>query len=98
MQSFRDGKLHIFVATDVAARGIDVDDVDAVFNFEVPEENEYYIHRIGRTGRAKRHGVAYTLLSDFPSRMRLDDIARHTRSQIIPAVLDADGHVVPSQS
>ena len=98
MQSFRDGKLHIFVATDVAARGIDVDDVDAVFNFEVPEENEYYIHRIGRTGRAKRHGVAYTLLSDFPSRMRLDDIARHTRSQIIPAVLDEDGHVVPSQS
>ena len=98
MQSFRKGKLHIFVATDVAARGIDVDDVDAVFNFEVPEENEYYIHRIGRTGRAKRHGVAYTLLSDFPSRMRLDDIARHTRSQIIPAVLDEDGHVVPSQS
>ena len=98
MQSFRDGKLHIFVATDVAARGIDVDDVDAVFNFEVPEENEYYIHRIGRTGRARRHGVAYTLLSDFPSRMRLDDIARHTRSQIIPAVLDEDGHVVPSQS
>ncbi len=97
MQSFRDGKLHIFVATDVAARGIDVDDVDAVFNFEVPEENEYYIHRIGRTGRAKRHGVAYTLLSDFPSRMRLDDIARHTRSQIIPAVLDEDGHVVPER-
>ena len=76
MQRFRDGKLRVFVATDVASRGIDVDDVDAVFNYEVPEENEYYIHRIGRTGRAKRHGVAYTLLSDFPSRMRLDDIAR----------------------
>ena len=56
--------------------GIDVDDVDAVFNYEVPEENEYYIHRIGRTGRAKKHGVAYTLLSDFPSRLRLDNIAR----------------------
>ena len=42
----------------LAARGIDVDDVDAVFNYEVPEENEYYIHRIGRTGRAKKHGVA----------------------------------------
>ena len=95
MQRFRDGKLRVFVATDVASRGIDVDDVDAVFNFEVPEENEYYVHRIGRTGRAKKHGVAYTLLSDFPSRMRLDDIARNTRSQIIPAAVDETGHVTP---
>ena len=72
-----------------------MDDVDAVFNFDVPEENEYYVHRIGRTGRAKRHGVAYTLLSDFPSRMRLDDIARNTRSQIVSAKLEGDGTVVP---
>ena len=97
MARFRDGQLHVFVATDVASRGIDVDDVDAVFNFEVPEENEYYIHRIGRTGRAKKHGVAYTLLSDFPSRMRLDDIARNTRSQIIPATLEEDGRVTPAE-
>ena len=97
MQRFRDGKLRVFVATDVASRGIDVDDVDAVFNYEVPEENEYYIHRIGRTGRAKRHGVAYTLLSDFPSRMRLDDIARNTRSQIIPATVDEAGHVTAAE-
>ena len=97
MQRFRDGKLRVFVATDVASRGIDVDDVDAVFNFEVPEENEYYVHRIGRTGRAKKHGVAYTLLSDFPSRMRLDDIARNTRSQIIPASVDENGHVTPTE-
>lgn len=95
MAQFREGKLHVFVATDVASRGIDVDDVDAVFNFDVPEENEYYVHRIGRTGRAKRHGVAYTLLSDFPSRMRLDDIARNTRSQIVSAKLEGDGTVVP---
>ena len=95
MQKFRDGKLRVFVATDVASRGIDVDDVDAVFNFEVPEENEYYIHRIGRTGRARRHGVAYTLLSDFPSWMRLDDIARNTRSQIVTAKLEDDGSVTP---
>ena len=93
MQRFRDGKLRVFVATDVASRGIDVDDVDAVFNYEVPEENEYYIHRIGRTGRAKKHGVAYTLLSDFPSRLRLDNIARNTRSTIVPAVLGEDGSV-----
>ena len=85
------------MATDIAARGLDIDDVDAVFNFEVPEENEYYIHRIGRTGRAKKHGVAYTLLSDFPSRMRLDDIARNTRSQIIPATLAEDGRVTPAE-
>ena len=98
MARFRRGELPVFVATDVAARGIDVDDVDAVFNFEVPEENEYYIHRIGRTGRARKHGVAYTLLSDFPSRMRLDDIARNTRSQIIPAVLGEDGQVTPAEN
>ena len=97
MARFRDGQLRVFVATDVASRGIDVDDVDAVFNFEVPEENEYYIHRIGRTGRAKKHGVAYTLLADFPSRMRLDDIARNTRSQIIPATLEEDGRVTPAE-
>ena len=97
MAQFREGKLRVFVATDVAARGIDVDDVDAVFNYEVPDENEYYIHRIGRTGRAKRHGVAYTLVADFPSRIRLDDIARNTRSQIIPAVMDENGHVVPAE-
>ena len=93
MQKFRDGKLRIFVATDVASRGIDVDDVDAVFNYEVPDENEYYVHRIGRTGRAKRHGVAYTLLSDFPSRMRLDTIVRDTRQEIVTAKLLDDGGV-----
>ena len=93
MQLFRDGKLRVFVATDVAARGIDVDDVDAVFNFEVPDENEYYIHRIGRTGRAKRHGVAYTLISDFPSRMRLDDIIRNAGANVVNGKLEDDGTV-----
>ena len=97
LEKFKRGELKVLVATDVAARGLDIDDVDAVFNFEVPEENEYYIHRIGRTGRAKKHGVAYTLLSDFPSRMRLDDIARNTRSQIIPATLEEDGRVTPAE-
>ncbi len=98
MQKFRDGKLRIFVATDVASRGIDVDDVDAVFNYEVPEENEYYIHRIGRTGRAKKHGVAYTLLGDFPSRMRLDNIVKNTRSNVIRGELDEAGHVRPAEA
>ena len=98
MQQFREGKLAVFVATDVASRGIDVDDVDAVFNFEVPEENEYYIHRIGRTGRARRHGVAYTLVSDFPSRMRLSDIERNTRSRIVTAQVDENGQVTPKEA
>ena len=63
MNGFREGKFEVLVATDVAARGIDVDDVEAVFNYDIPDENEYYLHRIGRTGRAKRHGVAFTFLT-----------------------------------
>ena len=60
---------------DVAARGLDIDDVDAVFNYDVPDENEYYIHRIGRTGRAKRHGVAFSLVSSITEGLRLADPA-----------------------
>lgn len=94
MARFRRGELPIFVATDVAARGIDVDDVDAVFNYDVPLENEYYVHRIGRTGRAKRRGVAYTLVSDYPSGMRLDAIAKFTGNEVKKAHLDASGKLV----
>jgi len=63
MHGFRNGSTQILVATDVAARGIDVDDVEAVFNYDVPQDDEYYVHRIGRTGRAGREGVAFTLIS-----------------------------------
>ena len=94
MARFRRGELPIFVATDVAARGIDVDDVDAVFNYDVPLENEYYVHRIGRTGRAKRRGVAYALVSDYPSGMRLDGIAKFTGNEVKKAHLDAEGKLV----
>ena len=52
MRGFRTGKTEILIATDVAARGIDVDDVEAVFNYDIPQDDEYYVHRIGRTGRA----------------------------------------------
>ena len=95
MQRFRDGKLRVFVATDVAARGIDVDDVDAVFNFDVPEENEYYVHRIGRTGRAKRHGTAYTFVSDYGAMVRLDEIAKFTKNVITPVEVAEDGTLTP---
>ena len=91
MARFRRGELPVFVATDVAARGIDVDDVDAVFNYDVPQENEYYVHRIGRTGRAKRRGAAYTLVADYPSGMRLDAIAKFTGNEIKRAHLDENG-------
>ena len=64
MDKFRKGELRVFVATDVAARGIDVDDVDVVFNCDVPDENQDYVHRIGRTGRAKRHGMAVSFIAE----------------------------------
>jgi len=98
MARFRRGELRVFVATDVAARGIDVDDVDAVFNYDVPDENEYYVHRIGRTGRAKRHGVAYTFVSDYPGLVRLNDIAKHTRNEIKPVKFDGDGRLVAEEN
>lgn len=61
MSGFRKGEFEILVATDVAARGIDVDDVEAVFNYDLPDKQEFYVHRIGRTGRAKRAGVSFSL-------------------------------------
>ena len=91
MNLFRQGKLQVFVSTDVAARGIDVDDVDIVFNCDVPDENQDYIHRIGRTGRAKRQGIAVTFISDYPSKLRIDDIASKTRNEIVPVVFDDEG-------
>ena len=79
---FRKGEIRVLVATDVAARGLDIDDVDVVFNYDVPDENEYYVHRIGRTGRAKRHGVAYTLVSAITESLRMDEIEKATRNQV----------------
>ena len=93
MDRFRQGKLRVFVSTDVAARGIDVDDVDIVFNCDIPDENQDYIHRIGRTGRAKRQGVAVSLIADYPAKMRMDDIAQKTRNEVVPVKFDEDGHL-----
>ena len=81
---FRRGELRVLVATDVAARGLDIDDVDVVFNYDVPDETEYYVHRIGRTGRAKRHGVAYTLVSTITESLKMDDIQKITHNQVHP--------------
>lgn len=82
MNSFKSGRTPILIATDVAARGIDVDDVDAVYNYDIPQDYEYYIHRIGRTGRAGRSGVSYTLAGGRRQVFQIRDIARYTKAKI----------------
>lgn len=76
MNNFRNGMIDIFICTDIAARGIDVDDVEAVFNYDVPQEIEYYVHRVGRTGRAGKEGVAHTLCSsrDFKKLRQIEEM------------------------
>ena len=91
LKKFKDGQLRVLVATDVAARGLDIDDVDVVFNYDVPDEQEYYIHRIGRTGRAKKHGVAYTLVASVTESIKMRDIARNTKADIQLLRYDKDG-------
>ena len=75
----RFGEIDVLVATDVAARGIDVSDVDAVINYDVPEENEHYTHRIGRTGRARKQGASY-LFYTKDEQKRVDQLLRLTRN------------------
>lgn len=82
MNSFKNGATDILIATDVAARGIDVDDIDAVFNFDLPQDEEYYVHRIGRTGRAGKTGNSFTLVSGRRQIYALRDIERYTKSKI----------------
>ncbi len=82
MDQFRSGNYPILIATDVAARGIDVDDIDLVVNFDIPQDNEYYIHRVGRTGRAGKKGLAITLVSGGKQRAGIRDIIRYTKTNI----------------
>ena len=96
MTAFRKGKLPILIATDVASRGIDVDDVDGVINYDVPDENEYYIHRIGRTGRARKKGISFTLIGSFPEKAKLDEIAKFSDFHITPMIFDEYGCLVPA--
>ncbi|MFZ0441023.1 MAG: DEAD/DEAH box helicase [Methanobacterium sp.] len=91
MSKFRSGNIEILVATDVAARGIDVENVEAVFNYDVPNDDEYYVHRIGRTGRAGKTGIAFTFVSGKEV-YQLRDIMRYTKTKIeqqqIPSISD----------
>ena len=93
MKSFRNGKTDILIATDVAARGIDVDDVEAVFNYDIPQDEEYYVHRIGRTGRAGRTGRSFTFVKGKEV-YKLKDIMRYCKTKIpvmpIPTLNDVN--------
>lgn len=86
MNSFRNGRTEILVATDVAARGIDVDDVGAVFNYDIPQDDEYYVHRIGRTGRAGKEGIAFSFVVGKEV-YKLRDIQRYCKTKIIPQAI-----------
>ena len=99
LNAFKAGRINILIATDVAARGIDVDDIDAVFNYDIPQDNEYYIHRIGRTGRAGKSGAAYTLVSGRRQVYELRDISRFTKADISKRDLpDRDDIVLRKQT
>ena len=93
MQGFRSGKTDILVATDVAARGIDVDEVEAVFNYDLPQDDEYYVHRIGRTGRAGREGRSFSFVSGKEV-YKLKEIQRYCKTKIyaqkVPSLNDVE--------
>lgn len=82
MNKFRKGHCKVLVATDVAARGIDVDNVEAVFNFDLPLDEEYYVHRIGRTGRAGKSGMAISMVTGRRDSYKLRDLERYTKAPI----------------
>ena len=94
MGEFKAGNIAVLVATDVAARGIDVSEVDAVFNYDVPDSNEYYTHRIGRTGRAKHTGEAYVLYTKEEHK-RVRDMLRYTRNTATPIAFDETRSIIP---
>ncbi len=82
MEGFKSARIPILVATDVAARGIDVSDIDYVINFDIPQNSDIYVHRIGRTGRAGKEGTAITICSGRRQFFSIRDIGRITRSEI----------------
>ena len=81
MKGFRENKVEILIATDVAARGIDIEDVEAVFNYDLPQDEEYYVHRIGRTGRAGKKGVAFSLVIGREV-YKLKEIERYCKTKV----------------
>jgi len=98
MNALKKGKIDILIATDVAARGIDVDDVEGVFNYDLPQDEEYYVHRIGRTGRAGRSGTAYSLVTGRSQIMELRDIQKFTNSKITERAIPTISEVEQTKS
>ena len=96
MARFKEGGIPVMVATDVAARGIDVTDIDAVINYDFPTDNETYVHRIGRTARARKEGVSY-LFYAADERARLKNLIRYTRFEISPVTVAEDGAISPAE-
>lgn len=96
LQSFRNKNISILIATDVAARGIDIEGIDAIINYDIPTENELYVHRIGRTGRAGECGMAITLATSR-SRFRIKELENYTKSQIkakeIPTIKEINSSI-----
>lgn len=97
LSAFRHGRINLLVATDVAARGIDVENIDFVINYDLPQNPEYYIHRIGRTGRAGKSGTAITLCSGRSQVHELQQIARAAKSQLEPQKLPASKEFAQKQ-
>ncbi|SHF71819.1 ATP-dependent RNA helicase DeaD [Fodinibius roseus] len=96
MGKFRSGAIDILVGTDVAARGLDIDDIEAVFNYDIPQDPEYYVHRIGRTGRAGRSGMAITF-STKSKKKQLRTIERQIKNQLNPLDLPSTADVQKSR-
>lgn len=98
LNAFKSGRINILIATDVAARGIDIDGIDAVFNYDIPQDNEYYIHRIGRTGRAGKTGCAYTLAGGRRQIHELKELARFVKADISERELPTRDDIVKARS
>ena len=93
MNTFRKGKTKVLIATDVAARGIDIDKIDLVINYDVPDKPDYYVHRIGRTGRAGKNGKAYTLITPR-EHGKIKDLERKLRIKITQETREVDSKIV----
>lgn len=97
MNTFRAGHIDVLIATDVAARGIDVSGIGAVFNYDIPQDMEYYVHRIGRTGRAGKSGIAFTLITGPREMGELKDIMRYTNCEIKKGCIPTSTDVMESR-
>ena len=88
MSGFKDGTINLLVATDVAARGIDASDIDIIINYDIPEDADFYVHRIGRTGRAGKHGASYTLVAGSGEFFDMATVQERTGIQMKEYVLE----------